>query len=127
VSALEKIRILAGWQGPLDLEDAVDQIEARIDQLRAKLAAVTQRAEAAEAERDVLRAECEEWRENYAALEAVAIAAERERQAAEAARAAVPRDALCRVLLTGYRTDAQIAADSDAIDAWLAQQPEVQP
>jgi len=40
-------------------------------------------------------------------------------EAAEAALAAVPVEALRRTLLTGYRTDAQIAADADAINVWL--------
>ena len=42
-----------------------------------------------------------------------------ERDALRAQLAAVPKDALRRTLLTGYRTDAQITADADAINAWL--------
>jgi hypothetical protein len=42
-------------------------------------------------------------------------------EAAEAALAAVPVEALKRTLLTGYRTDAQITADADAINAWLGE------
>lgn len=40
-------------------------------------------------------------------------------ETAEAKLAAVPKEALKRTLLTGYRTDAQITADADAINAWL--------
>lgn len=42
-------------------------------------------------------------------------------EAAEVALAAVPVEALKRTLLTGYRTDAQITADADAINAWLGE------
>lgn len=42
-------------------------------------------------------------------------------EATEAALAAVPVEALKRTLLTGYRTDAQITADADAINAWLGE------
>ncbi len=38
---------------------------------------------------------------------------------AETQLTAVPVDALRRVLFTGYRTNAQIAADADAINNWL--------
>jgi hypothetical protein len=106
-----------------------------IKKLRTDLAAATARAEAAERERDALRTECEEWRENYAALEAVAIASERERQAAEAALAAVPVEAIRRYF---DQSDALAAveageydmhegmSDCQGITEWLEAQ-EVQP
>jgi hypothetical protein len=104
-------------------------------QLRNAMLAATARAEAAERERDALRAECEEWRENYAALEAVAIASERERKTAEAALAAVPVDAIrCYMRYSDVPDhhhrypDAEQQADRAVIALWLAQQqPEVQP
>ena len=91
------------------------------EELRAQLAAVTARAEAAEvaareqAERNLHNIDLctqalqqrDEWRKRA--------------EAAEAALAAVPVEALKRTLLTGYRTDAQITADADAINAWLGE------
>lgn len=71
--------------------------------------AATARAETAEAKLN-------ETLPQYVAQMADAI---KSAEAAEAALAAVPVDALRRTLLTGYRTDAQITADADAINAWL--------
>lgn len=104
---------------------------------------------AANARADALAAECDEWRENYAALEAVAIASERERKAAEAvaiaskrerkaaeaALAAVPVAELRRYYLhsraqanNAYAL-AALEADENAVADWLdaAQGKEVQP
>ncbi len=49
MSALEKIRSLAGVEGPLDLDDAICKIADRIGRMGADLAAERQRREAAEA------------------------------------------------------------------------------
>ncbi len=101
----------------------------------------------ANARAEALAAECEEWRQNYAALEVAAIAAERGRKAAEAnadqlhisllaatARAeaagarlaAVPRDALWR-LYNDYPYGADFAVTFEEIFEWVKTLPEVQP
>ena len=46
--------------------------------------------------------------------------------AANAKLAAVPVGAIMRTLFTGYRSSGQYTADADAINAWAAQQSEVQ-
>ena len=92
---------------------------AERDALRADLAAATQRAKAAEAE-------CDEWQQNYAALEAVSLASERERQAAEAALAVVPVEAIRTVFAVAEFPFGYIN-ERNAVNAWLDSQPEVQP
>ena len=77
---------------------------------------------------DAAEAECEEWRANYGALEAVAIASERGRMAAEGALAAVPLAAIDYVTsVADYPFGC--GKERAAIAAWLAerQQPAVQP
>ena len=140
MSALEKIRVLASWQGPLDLEDAVDQIEKRIDQLRAALAAAAARADAAEAKLAAkekyaagLFDECSDW---------AAHAGRSDKRVAEleAALAAVPVEALRRWhkhssvedhIKCGLYDPADAYSDLCAINDWVAhataREPEVQP
>lgn len=85
-------------------------------------------------EHEVLRARlARAYQENAALVErhneiddALAAALARA-EAAEAKLAAVPVSALMRTLFTGYRSDEQIGADADAINAWAAKQREVQP
>ena len=106
-------------------DDLTPEEQARYadrEQLRAQLAAVNQRAEAAEAaaknQRNAKDAAITRNGELHRELHTMRQRAE----AAEAKLAAVPVDALRRTLFTGYRTDAQIAADADAINDWLAKQ-----
>ena len=58
--------------------------QMRAEELAAQLTAARAALSAATARADALAAECEEWRQNYTALEVAAIAAERGRKAAEA-------------------------------------------
>ena len=109
--------------------DRADAAEQERDALRAvaeRVSAYVGRLEAAlaqaEQERAALRAECDEWRQNYAALEAVALASER-------ARHAVPVEAIRSVidaLVEGRFEDT--AGGAALVCMWLdAQREAVQP
>lgn len=93
--------------------------QGEIEQLRADLAAAKARA-------DALQSECDEWQSNYAALEAVAIASERERKALAAKLAAVPIDAMYIYLREMERTP-QGKMALDLIWQWLNAQSQAQP
>ena len=112
-----------------------------LDQLRADLAAATQRAEVAQRLLESLTPggsefydspnNCAEWATRRM-NEVAKIAKERNElraraEAAEAALAAVPEAAIMRTLFTGYRSGEQYTADADAINAWAAQRSEAQP
>ena len=112
-----------------------------LDQLRAALAAATQRAEVAQRLLESLTPggsefydspnNCAEWATRRM-NEVAKIAKERNElraraEAAEAALAAVPEAAIMRTLFTGYRSGEQYTADADAINAWAAQRGEAHP
>lgn len=105
-----------------------DAAESKRTHLEIKLNAVHDRV--GESLRRAHRAEedFDRLREDNVDLKVVLAATVQRAEAAEAKLAAVPVAALMRVLFTGYRTDEQITADADAINAWVArQQSEVQP
>ncbi len=114
---------LQTWGSALRLLQAA-QIE--LDAARAALAALTARAEAAEAEQTRLEAKIVEVTADCNSNAANAYAAIKRAEEAEAKLAAVPVEAIRRCFAQEYDDESQWAEDTNIVQSWLATQSEVQ-